>query len=297
MDEFLKIIAIISGLLAIVKGGFDILKEYRSNSKALSTLWSRRRFRVAAGLTMGGIIAIIAAMWFITGRTAHTLTVQIWNISFDEKNSIVASERFTTLKSGNLPDELVKEVGQWIVDKIGPKNELPLNNIDISVHIPSDLSKDNIQIKTIPAVEVHKYLYVIEGQDKARIKTELDPEKLSGLNRDFYLEIRPVGYSPIGINVTWGKAFNRSYTSRPKTKQLSVAIEEFTGEKNSFGIRLSDFLQSISGLQMHGPDSLANLRNLIDKNKALIASSPWIQMELRTSLELDYTISGRYEID
>ncbi|MBW1963208.1 MAG: hypothetical protein JRJ04_17350 [Deltaproteobacteria bacterium] len=294
MDALIKIMAVISGLLALIKGAFDIIREYRENAEALSGLWARPRFRIAAILTILGIIIIAAGLWFAVQQQDYTVTVQIWNVTHDQKQSVFASKSFPVSHRGRLAEQIYLDVSKWIIRQIRQThNQSEPSSIGIDIYIPANLSDEKISVKTTPKTHLEMFLYIIQGSAKARARTRLNEHDLENLGKDFYIELNKTGYSPALIKVKWGEALSRHLTLTPNL--IRIGIERFSGKDNLFAEKLTELLSAESRFQIMNPATLTALRKEIRDNRNIIASQPMVQMKLRTSLGLDFIISGTYQ--
>lgn len=290
-DEILKILVLISGLLALAKGLLELFKEFHASKTVLS-----RRFFIWTTLALIGVTVLIVTMWLLTASPSQSvLTVEIWSVQEDQKHAIVASQRFENPADVSLTDESIKEVGDWVTEQIEKKHDLEDVNVQVQVYIPADLNQENMDIKMTPQGQgsYEVYLYMVHEGIKGRIRTPIEKNTLKNLGKDFFLEIKRPGYSPEILTVRWGKVLDKNFTLQPT--KVSIGIEEFTGESNSVATRLKHYLVQNPQLRIKDPSTLKMLREKIKENQALLAEYPAIQMSFRTSLGVDWIISGQYE--
>ena len=118
---------------------------------------------------------------------------------------------------------------------------------------------------------------------------------LPQLEKDFYLEIERPGYETQVISVVWGQELNRSFSVRKNS--IKFGIEKFDGDKNTIDTQLAGYLFSAkedSSLYVVG-NTLEALKEQLEESNKFIEEHPEIQREYRTSLGLDFIISGSYD--
>lgn len=293
MDELLKIIAVVTGLLALLKGVLDIVKDYRGKDENSPSLWHRRRFRIGAVLVSVGVIAIIATSWLVIGRSENVVTVQISEISsFDQPGSILASEKFTSIHRGGISNEMIQNASRWIVEQMEQRHNLHLEEIPVTIKIPDDLAKDDIQINTTAPVTLRNYLYLYGGGSKGRFLLEQSKQTLQDLRNDFSFEVSTAGYTPAVVKVKWGEEMSKEILLKPQPIRLGIKV--FTGKENNFATKLSHTLTSNNRFSIMDPKNLERVREEIKQQYETLRKYPEAQMSIRT-IALDYMVSGNYE--
>jgi hypothetical protein len=218
------------------------------------------------------------------------LTVQIWDIVQDRQNTIVASGRF----NGSGADETLQQVGRWVTEQITQKYDLAASPIHVHIYVPADLSKEKLNIQMVPPIPYHLYFSVVQGGFKSREPVAIEGDQaIANLKQDFDLEINPVGYTIETVHVTWGQPLDKNLTLEPR--QVGIAIEEFTGERNSVATRLVNYLTTNTPFAIKDPSALKQLRDQIATEQAFIAANPAAQISIRTSLGVDLIITGTLE--
>ena len=290
-DEIIKFIALISGLLALAKGLLELFKEFHASKSVLS-----RRFFIWTTFALIGVAVLIGATWWLTASPSQSvLTVQIWSVQQDQKHAIVFSQRFENPDDISLTDETLKEVGYWITEQIEKNYDFRDTDVQVHVYIPADLSQENLDIQMTPQGPYNVYYYIVDvdkGQ-KGRINIPIDRNTLKNLGKDFYLEIQRPGYYTETLSVKWGNILDKNFSLQPTT--VSIGIEEFTGENNSVATWLSNYFIQNPHFTIKDPSTLNHLREIIEEDEALFAENPMIQVPIRTSLGVDWIISGHYE--
>jgi hypothetical protein len=95
------------------------------------------------------------------------------------------------------------------------------------------------------------------------------------------------------LRIPWGRVFEERFTLQPR--RIGVGIQEFSGEKNTFAVWLSDYLQNKRRLSVKDPQALQALQEKLNQERAALAANPRMQRPLRTSLGLDVIVTGTYE--
>lgn len=287
-DEILKILVLISGLLALAKGLLELFKEFHASKTVLS-----RRFFIWTSFALIGVTVLIVTTWLLTASPSQSvLTVEIWDVQQDHKHAIVASQRFENPADVSLTDESLKEVGHWVTEQIEKKYGLEDINVQVQVYIPADLNQENLDIKMTPQGSYEVYSYMVHEDRKSRTRIPIEKNTLKYLGKDFFLEIKRPGYSPEILTVRWGNVLDKNFTLQPI--KVSIGIEEFTGESNSVATRLMHYLVQNPRFTIKEPSTLNRLREKIEEEQAFIAENPQIQTSIRTSLGVDLIISGHY---
>lgn len=286
-DEILKILVLISGLLALAKGLLELFKEFHASKTVLS-----RRFFIWTTFALIGVTVLIVTTWLLTASPSQSvLTVEIWDVQQDQKHALVALQRFENPADVSLTDESIKEVGHWVTEQIEKKYGLEDINVQVQVYIPADLNQENPDIKMTPQGSYEVYFYMVhEGR---KVRTPIEKNTLKYLGKDFFLEIKRPGYSPEILTVRWGNVLDKNFTLQPI--KVSIGIEEFTGESNSVATRLMDYLIDNPQFTIKDPSTLNRLREEIEEEQAILAEYPWIQESIISSLGVDLIISGQYE--
>jgi hypothetical protein len=291
MEHFLQIsglvIAIIAGLLGLLKTILEIRKQFREDKSILESL-ANRQVRIGVVLAVIGLATLIGLVWWIS-QPATLLVIQIWDIEQDEKSSLLASQQFTDVSGSILPDEKLQQLGDWFVEQVEKKHTLNTEELQINVHVPADLRTEKLEIDMEPSGQVQVYYWIV-GDEKSRVP--LSEQAIAELDKDFYLEISRLGYATKVLQVTWGQEFNASFTVQPIP--VRVGIEEFEGEKNSIAAQLADYLSADPRFLITDPSNLEMIKEKIAEEKELLATNPGAQIEFR-SLGLDLIISGRKE--
>ena len=290
MDDIIKIIAIVSGVLALIKGLFDLVRQFQDKQSTFSTILSNRRSRIAAGISLIGIIFLAGGLLWTSSLTTFNLTVQIWNIELDQKNSLFQTRQFSVTSGKNIPDKQLKEVADWIIGKIGNKGTNSTET-EAAIFIPADFSSDKVNIQFSQSIPYDATIYLVGGSQKSRIP--LDESVLVNLGEDFIIEIHPIGYEAKTINVNWGQEFNQTVSFA--VKKVSIGIEKFTGTENILDVKIINLLFSANQFSIKGPEALKTLQEKIKEERQNIALNPMAQTSIRNSLEVDYIISGILE--
>jgi hypothetical protein len=221
--------------------------------------------------------------------------VQLWDVVDDSKHSIVTSQRFigSTRSGGDLPDATVHKVGEWVTNEIGRRYDLSGRGMHVRLHVPADLRHGHVEVDATPAggPPVQLSFWQVVAGEKSRVS--VDPQDLAGVNGNFWLEVSLPGLETRAIELNRGHALDTTFALAPRA--VAIGVEEFSGDANAVGARLADLLTPNPRLTIKDPISLAELRQEIARNKALLARSPMVQMALRTSLGLSLLVSGRYD--
>jgi hypothetical protein len=300
------IIGIIAGLLGLFKISLEIRKQLQED-KSLSELVSTRRFRIALAIAIIGFALLIVAAWWATMQAPFVLTVEIRDVELDSAaaGKLIAINQFKGSVGNSIPNETLQQVGSWVIEQIEQRYPHNKDGIEVQVHVPADLNRENLEIKTNPTVPLKKYFWIVEhdqnssiSASKARIpmdKISESEESLKNLDKDFYIEITSPGYESETTHVNWSEGQDKNITLRPIS--LKIGIDEFKGDNGSVVAWLKGYLLSNSrlSLEIKDPSTLKELREKIEENRAFIAAHPNIQSNFRTSLGIDLIISGNYE--
>lgn len=288
MNEFLKtllqIIAALGALATLAKTAFDVLREYQANKATLATLLARRHVRIAVGVILAALAVLIGAVWYVP----FTITVQLWDIKMDQKNAIIASQQVRAF--GPRPgDELLQRIGRWVTDEIAKKYDLGAGPVQIHVSVPADFRTGKVDVQATPPGPLDVNFWLVDG---AKLRAPVDPGALAGLNKDFQIEIGRPGYRAHILRVTWHQAMEARFILRPH--EVSIGIEEFSGDDHSLAIWLSNYLAKNPRFAIKDPTTLKALRDRIADESRLIASNPVVQTSIRTTLGLDLIIAGSF---
>jgi len=295
MDDILKLVTLLGAVVALLKGALDILKEYRAAAGAPGSMWARPRFKVAMGLVFLGLFVGVGVALLREGRIEHHLYVKIWNVAFDEKGSLLAAQEFRHVGGSDLPEKTIQEMAAWVIEALDVQEwDEETKKVKVKVHVPADLTQERIVVETLPVVDLEKHLYVFEGEDKFRRKTELTEVNLGDLRRDFVLSFHKYG-DIYTMDVVWGKETFREFELMTQPARTRIGIEPFMGEENLIATKLVGFLSDDTRIVIQGPDNLAKLRKEIEEKKRMIREQPWIQEQLRIDLGVDFILSGEYE--
>ncbi len=254
--------------------------------------------------SIGGLLLVAAAVFMysnpVSAPTTPTpvpgapgvsgqrvLTVQIWDVVQDQKNALVASEQFSTGDS----ETVVSQAGHWIADQITQHYELPSSSLRVHVRVPADLSAEQLSIEVTPAVPFQVYFWDVVAGLKYRTPVLMEAgSALANLNRDFDLEIHPVGYATGTVHVPWGQPVEQDLVLAPRP--VPIAVENFSGEQNSYAVDVANYLAINSRFSIKDPAALQQLRDQIATEEAYIAANPQVQVSVRTSLGIDLLITG-----
>lgn len=292
-QDIITVFTIIGILITFFKSLFELIKEYQTNEKALSQLWANHRSRKFILIALIALLLLIVVLcWMLTPKSV--LTVQIWNVELDTKQEIIATTNFIYAGDSRLPDEKVKEIGDWIIEQIYPKNALndSDNSIQVHVYVPADLSGEIIKITSSEVI--NKYFWMV-GENGKSSQIPFNANDHIDLNKNFTIVINKPGYITVQIPITPGHIFDKNFTLVTEPKGIIVGIEEFTGERNSVAAQLADYMSHDPRFSVKDPGTLEELKNEIERNKEIIKDYPAIQENLRETLGIDFIISGNID--
>jgi hypothetical protein len=290
MDTLIQVITIAGGLVALVKGVLDLLKESREGSQAGEALWKRPRIRVGVAL----VVVVAGVAWYASPRMVHVWSVQVWDVVLDQKGKVVFSREFVAKDGNGFSNAGLNEIAQWFAEQMRKRGvDLEQTGVKVRVRVPADLSNGRIELEATPPVAVDKHLVIVSGTGKARVRTTLSDETVRNLGRDFLLEIQPRGFVATQIRVKWGKALDKEVTVTPSA--VRIGVEKVSGGPGYLPAKLIEHLSKQPRFQIQSPKSLERLRKSIAEKMAMMARNPAIQMALRTDLGVDYIISGSYD--
>jgi hypothetical protein len=221
----------------------------------------------------------------------YHLAVQIWDVEADEKHQIIAAREFTATSPGWTSSDALRGAGAWISDHLSRTSGLQIEPVRGRLRVPADLQNERIAVEMNPAGAHQLYLYLVEATGKARV--DLDPQTVASMGKDFYIELHRPGYQTLVEKVTWGQALDTEFSLAPK--KVAVGIDGFTGAGNGIAVLLATLLSSDDRLAIKDPATLETLRQRIREEKEVLAANPMAQMGIRTSLGVDYIITGYYD--
>ena len=215
------------------------------------------------------------------------LTVQIWDVVDDQKDSLVASEQF----SASDPETVLSQAGHWIVERISEHYGLSAPEVRMHVDIPADLATGQVNLQSAPTVPYQIYIVDTQGGSKVRLPAgNTTSPALGSMQGDFKLEISVVGYSDQTLPVTPGQRLQRDLILEPEP--VALAFEDFSGADNSYATQIANYIATNQRFSIKQPDALKVLRDKIATEQAYMAANPMVQNSVRTSLGVDLIISG-----
>ncbi|HEX9988560.1 MAG TPA: hypothetical protein VGE45_08800 [Chloroflexia bacterium] len=284
-----SILAIIASIVTISKGVIEALKEGEANKGLLRKLARNPWARLATGLAVVGVGLLL---WW-GSKTPYVLNVVLWDVNLDERGSALASNQFRGRTDIGLSKEAYAEIGAWCENDI--RNRLALTDEPVTAHIriPADLAKEEIQVTMTPDGPYD--VYVTQVTNAGKVRWLLETVDLAQVGGDFELEIRRPGYEVKSISVSRQQQQPREQILTLKPVPVGVGFEKFEGTDNSVHVGLINYFTTRSRFTVKDPTTLERLRAKIEQEKAEIAMNPFIQQGIRTTLGVDFLISGTFE--
>ena len=160
------IIGIVVGIVGIIKGIIEIRKQLQED-KNLSSLFVTRKFRVALGLLLIGIVFVIGVgVWNSNNKEykEFDVIVQVWDVEMNLKNKIIASNEFKGTTNNDLPKSTIEDISQWLTETLLKRYNL--SDVKLYVHVPVDWEKDKLQINTTPDSDFKVYYWIIYKSER-----------------------------------------------------------------------------------------------------------------------------------
>lgn len=284
--EFVNFIAAIRSFIGEET---ETRQGYIKHTHATSAeVWNFRKSKLAYLL----IPILFLIFYYLSLQFSNTdptqMAIELWRVEGDRATEMLASGTFS--KGAGLD-----QVEAWLVKElkaVAPEDKTP---IKVKLHVPADLKSEDIQFSTEPQVELETYINVASGGSKSRTRIPLTRKFLGEREGEFTIEFTKVGYRSVPVKINPGEEKNKSFSLKPK--KITVAVERFKNGKQNTAERLSRKLAKYRQLKVTKPDALETLRREIAHANEMGAGNIAIQSAMRSSLGVDFIISGAVEIE
>jgi len=148
MDKLLQGIGLAAAVIGLIKATFELYEKYREQKPGVP-----RRVWIWASLALAGVV-LVSGVWWWTSRPEYVLTLEVWDVESDHKHGLIAQTQFRGTGSGQVSEEILQSLEPWVVDTVSEEYALTpeqdRSDVHLKIHIPADLSKEQLSIEMIP---------------------------------------------------------------------------------------------------------------------------------------------------